>query len=475
MNRKVLLHYNKTSGYIQQIDILVDQCQRLEVADNDGNVKIILPEDAKGTRASLPLTFDSDGFNLDFVRMGYALTHKKDPAKGRLVKLPKKETKLRELFGITNPKKASIRTHDYDNIDLGVIDNDKDRLSLLRGIFSAKAKIVPGTKGYIVLNWDKLDLNNDEFLGMVRNMTSATLEYNSSNIFFQSRTQLYEYITKIGFVQKSKMESIITSYRLHLRIINDIIYISNNDYLFYHISNFDSPKDYNDELALNYDINAIDKKTGKPLLLYSLENAKHSSYYPALWLLEHGVTTGFVYKGRSFKDIVDESLICESNYEYIIRICVYIYPMEYTKKIINYNHIDLILAALPNLDKNLILSEIIGTDFIHIYNIDYTKYDKNLVKFEKIVEHSSEDLNNIMNKVLDKINNVLFLGEKKHESIMNSGYSYYPILDTLMPIYDVLKHKVDLSNYNGKLGKIQNKMNEDKILIYRGKKPEKFI
>lgn len=303
----VILHYRRTGGEKEQIDTIVDADLELEVCDAEGKITKVKAKDCKGVRASLPLDFGQNGedhddqygdqYDKNRVRQGYAWVMSSHPTKGKQIKLPKKEKELRELFGLTDEKKASIWSNDYDDFDITSLVTEKDRLSFLRGVYSAKARIVPGAKGYISCYWDKFpaysnlsDEESDYFINeIVAETGRGAPEYNSFTIFYQSRDDLYFFIKNIGFVQKTKMDALITSYRQHLRIVNDVLPVDKT-YLLNHVVNHGQPSDYNDELAQKYDVNCQNKKDGNtPLHLASDHNKwKNDSLYPAIWLLQHG-------------------------------------------------------------------------------------------------------------------------------------------------------------------------------------------
>lgn len=507
--KKVILHYNITGGEVQTIDQVVDEDFELEVTDESGNVTKIKAKDAKGTRATMPLDLDTlitdaqDQFDSHYVKMGYAWTQKLDPIKGRQIKLPKKEQELRDLFGLTDPKQASIWSHDYDNIDLVAlsVETEKNKRSFIRGLFSAKARIRPGSKGYISYNWDYLgeeldDDTMDKFFDLFYDLTTANLEHNGSNIFFADRRQLYDYITKIGFVQKSKMESAIVSYRLHLRNVNNVIPVA-RDYLLYHVENFGEPNDYNDQMAVDYDVNSIHSKNGRTPLIITTSHAKHRSWYPVLWLLEHGADVNIKSKKdgtfeESFNNLLSAYYTKTKYIEELSKIIGYLYKdsTEYTKQIVdimfcphfNTRQIKqlfgLFMNGMSNIDPHSILSTIVGLQTqcgtIKSISIDIEDYDQHLVLMDRIIDSSQEDLNQIMDNLLDKILDVFQSGNySRYQSRAYQDYVYFNELDLYISFFDSLKKRIQ-PNKN-KLKLIQNVMTKEKILVYRHNKAEKHI
>ena len=180
MNNKIIVHYRRTGGEIQVKDIVIERDAELEYVDENDNLLKVRADESKGKRATLPLNFKQAKFNNDMVKAGYAFVMPKDPKKGTQIKLPKKEIELRELFGLNDPKKASYWTDEYDNFDIQTVKSDKDKLSFLRGLLSAQARIIPGAKGYISWCWEKLG-QNDYLLDEIFQCNSSAkcnMEYN---------------------------------------------------------------------------------------------------------------------------------------------------------------------------------------------------------------------------------------------------------------------------------------------------------
>ena len=499
---KVLLHYKRIASTYEMIDMIVDNNLQFEHIDESGTLVKVDAIASEGKKASLPLNLDTTcNFDNDYVRKGYAWTFPNGP-KGRLIKLPKKETELRELFELTDPKKASLRSLDYG--DINVIELQKNgtdiqKLSFIRGVFSAKAKIRPGKTGYISWSFDTYGNENiisrdddNIFLDVITSMLDCNSEHNTQNVFIASRKQIYEYITKVGFVQKFKMDDAITSYRLHLRTINKVVPIDEK-YLLYHVANFGNPEDYNDELSQLYDVNITSKKrSGDTPLDIALSKIKHDSLYPAIWLLNHGANTNNVGK------LLQESPYYLSGLEYYGTFMATFLKSKYqnnkrkfTEEVIECFCIrgwdskwysvrisevqDLVRFSLEFLDENSVLEILIKSG----KKLDYRNYDQNMLLLLDLVNHSNEDLVHIMDKTLDKILEILIEGgivkfngrksrsnvvfQREHLEIFESYY--YEDLDLYIPLYDCLKKRVPVNNT--KVSKIQNLIESEKILLYR--------
>lgn len=297
MNNKIILCFN---SHLQK-DLVIDPETDLEAIDQDGNPYTIKAKDSLKKKAGMPIDFTNlysdDQFDKELVKFGYATAMPHDSNKGRQIKLPKKETELRELFGLDDKGKASFWTKDYDNKYIGDLTTDKEKFSFLRGLYSAKARLVPGSKGYVVCNTAKIKFNcnyEDEFTDNF--CDGGHYEYNSSNMFYQTREELYFLIKNIGVVQKEKLELIIKLYREHLLIVSKILPVDNT-YLLNYVKNYGDEKDYTDELAQKYDLNCKDPKTKDTPLHIALDNKKkHNSIYPVVWLLQNGADVDAVNK-----------------------------------------------------------------------------------------------------------------------------------------------------------------------------------
>lgn len=520
---KVLLHYKKVSTYDknkQTIDQIVEPNLQLEVADTNGNISFLEAKDSKGRRACRPIEIDvnadtSAEFDPHYVRLGYALTMKTDPQKGKQIRLPKKETELRELFNFTDDKKASVWTHDYDEI-VNLNDlNDMQKRSFFRGVFSCRARIRPGPTGYIVFDWEKYihlpefreeryEYNGGDFINVCCETIDCNPEYNGCQIFIQSREQLYEYITTVGFVQSEKVRTAMNLYRAKVRVVNDVIPINADNYLLYHVENYGDPKYYTDKMATDFNINAIQPRNKKSVLATAMMYTKHDSLYPALWLLKHGAKID--YKSKK-QDRFDEMLKRDrwyfegKNYyeEFLPLAYSYIFnEEEYTKMMVDlmfWNYSSSYIEELfdnahstGKLQKDQILHTILEKGN---YNINFKAYDTHVKVLNKIIEYSSENLEEIAQTVIEVMTKIIKDNEgKKYSSSSYSiktdgsksdieyhydwkrtsdrkkGYYYISNYDLYVPLLDCLLKKIE-SKFENELKTLQGLMDKEKIIIYR--------
>jgi hypothetical protein len=427
----------------------------LEVTTEDGRTEVILARDAKGTRAGQVIKLNeliqnaNNCFDSDVVKMGYAYGMKFDHVKGRQIKVPKKEHEIRTLFNVTDPKKASFWSHDWDKIDMNALDTEKKRLSFIRGLFSAKARIRPGSKGSITFNWEGLT-DHDELLNIVDKIDiTATIEFNCCTMFFINKHQIMEYIKRIGFIQDSKMQDAMTLYRLHQRIVNDVIPVG-ADYLLYHVQNFGDPSDYTADLLRHFDINARDKKTARTPLINAIKSIKHKSMYPAIWLLKNGADMSLKSKkGETFESVFIEF---NENYRFVSRhkelahlddfyLTVLdrysVDSSEYTKKFVDliaYGPSFKCLLAmvdkgcLDKVDNGIIVSEILKRKYIR-------EFDKIGTLLSKIIEKSSENLSMVMNDLLDELRDLVISLPREVRILCNYDVRYYQILFSILKEY----------------------------------------
>lgn len=404
---KVILYYKYTgTGHP---NYYLDSDEQLEVVDQNGNVTNICAKDAKNTRASFSIDVkkimdNNNNFNEDWVRKGYAFTMKTDQNKGKQIKVPKKEAELRELFGVTDPKKASFWTHEYDQIDLDTITTDLDKLSFLRGVFSAIGRIKPNS--YISASWDFLNKKYSstivyKFLEILGE-EDVIIEYNGASIFFQSRDQIYKFITRIGFIQKSKLEAAITLYRQRIRVVTNVIEIKDPDYLMLdYVCYMGEKTDYNDKLASTYNINVIDPKTGRTPLLNVLLKDKHHSCYPVAWLLKNNADTSIVPKNKkhTFDLLMSEYLKKSLYYKYnssLFDILYLIYDKSICTKFFFKNVFSLSIKDFLQsdcIDTSIILNTFLTTRCVRL--------DPDIL--DKIIKMSTENLEEIMDKLLNMI------------------------------------------------------------------------
>lgn len=290
----VILHYRVTNCDDKNMitrDVIYPADTPLLGVDKQGEQHVIMAKDAKGYRVFEDLSgVDYDGFNEEWLRLGYLTCMKKDPVKGIKVKVPKKATEIRKLFNYKDPKKASFwappGTYDLSFQQVP----EEHRLSFLRGMFSAMGYVKCMKQGFIGLCWLKLewsDILRDDVVDNIFESTPSTMEFNCDNIFFQNRDQIEWFIKNVGFIQEEKNEKARDLYRLKQRIVNKVIPVDNN-YLLNHVVNHGEKDKYDDSL-LEYDLEARDKDGNTPLLLaLNRQKLKHYGYYHIQWLIEHG-------------------------------------------------------------------------------------------------------------------------------------------------------------------------------------------
>lgn len=502
IDSKVLLHYSRTAGYAQTPDLILEENVKLEIQDQNGVISLIDAKDCKGHRASLPLDFNTNCIFDDFyVRAGYALTFPLNDKKGKNIKLARTEFELRKLFNFTDLTKVSFWTHDYDNlIDFAKLNNI-EKISFVRGLFSRRAIIRPGPKGYIALNYSKFnELISDEFYDIFESLIKCEIEPNGSNIFIQERSFIKDYILNVGFVQTKKIVEAKRLYRSHIRIVNDVIHLNKDNYLYYHVMNYGNPKYYNDRLAIDSNVNYVDPKNKRTPLTMAIKYPKHNSYYPSLWLLQHGANTNYkAPKKDDFSNIVRNYtyeqydfysefqplalsyILNDDDYtEEIIHTIFYKCPLDNINDVYK-NAFDTGKLTMHNIIELILLTRIRGYGDRSIYETYYTL-------FNHVIDHTTEDLNSITKSLIDKMTNLIVENEEpyghsrhringvkkitsysynsKNNCPNKCGYYYIYDFEVYIALLDCLLKKSE-GNFNKELELLQTKMTNENIILYR--------
>lgn len=289
---QVLVHYNYY--HIDQIkDFIVDDQQMVESILDSDNSQMIMIKDAVKQRivvTEIPQLNDQM-FDNQLVRYGYALGMKKDPVKGRQIKIPKKDHELRDLFDFHDPVKASFWTNDYDTHVPITEDNCK---SIFRGFFSARGSVRPGNQGYVNIVWSKYEDNQDNdsesLLSKLEDYTPCNIEYNGQYCFMQNDKQIAWFLTNIGFIQSDKHQQVITLYKSKMYKVAKIIPVTDDSFIYHYVHSYGNPEDYlNPLLTINAKtLNYVDRSNGKTPFHAALRENRYNSLYPALWLLQNG-------------------------------------------------------------------------------------------------------------------------------------------------------------------------------------------
>lgn len=323
---EVLVHYK--FYHVDQIkDFIMDDNQMVHCILDDDTEETIMLKDAVKQRiiTKQPPELDDQIFDNQLVRYGYALGMKKDPEKGRQIKIPKNEPELRNLFNFNDPKKASFWTNDYDVHIPITVDNYRH---IFRGFFSSRGSVRPGNAGYVNISWggyrdnlpgddeeDNEDNNDKESLiNKIREFSPCKIEYNGQSCFLQSSEQLEWFLTNIGFIQRSKLQQTITLCKSKMYKVTSLIPTTDNSFLYHYVHNYGEPEDYqnNRHLVINdQTVNYIDKANGKTPFHASFLKNRHNSLYPALWLLQNGANPniGNRKSGTGIQSFFDEDLI----------------------------------------------------------------------------------------------------------------------------------------------------------------------
>lgn len=522
---KVILYYKNTGWGGKSHEMkheIFDKDQILECVDQEGNVYQIPAHEAKQTRSTFPLDLDSI-FNTyqqihddHYCRMGYAYLMKYDSTKGHQIKLPNKD--ISQLFNVDDEKKKSIWITDFHDIfaqmENIIEEYDLRKInSIIRGLFSAKTRIVPGNKGYLSFKWDKLgEKQKEQILNLFENYhnkkTEFNMEYNGGNIFVQSRDSIHSYIKDIGFIQRSKTEQAIKLYRTKLRIINNVIPID-KDYLIYHVGNFGDPRYYEDpDLLSSFDVNFRNRRmnTCTPLIA-SLVMMKHSSLYPFYWLVQNGA--------RIDQETIMMECQCKKKHKSIFTLCYdivdkykyyrksYFYEsFPYLMKIISYSDKKITLdnsffisRTLHHFLKDEDLREFIDEtlDFFRSYFDGKTILHDLLSKsyknsslsyktlkyfYSKLIGISEENLNDIMNQILDNI--LFYVNEKERDfiphhitetktknDVLSSRGKFYSELKYYIPFYYSLKDDYKVKPDTDRLNLINRCLKDNAIYFLR--------
>ncbi len=319
---QVLVHYNFYNTD-QVKDFVMDDQQMVECICDDGTEELIMLKDTVKQRIIItnPPELDDQMFDSQLVRYGYALGMKKNPLKGRQIKIPKNDIELINLFNFHDPKKASFWTNDYDT---HVPITEENYKHIFRGFFSSRGSVRPGNQGYINIVWanyeenlpDNDDDDDDEsLLNKISDFSPCNLEYNSQHCFMQNEKQIIWFLTNIGFIQKAKHQQVITLYKSKMYKVTKIIPVTDDSFLYHYAHSYGEPEDYLNPLIVINDktLNFVDKSNGKTPFHAALRYNRHNSLYPALWLLQNGANLNIRNKRKetALQLIFDDHLISQ--------------------------------------------------------------------------------------------------------------------------------------------------------------------